>query len=145
MFLNKQYNSFTLTTNPSYFTWQVANFQHILDCFLEKNIIFFVDFYFTWRSHKVSTHFRSFSEQNTIDFGGQLIYFILPDEVTKFPDVFLAEASGVRALSGGRHEIGDIAVAGWSGAQKRTEKTKFNITFNRTTQQRSEKKQNNNN
>jgi hypothetical protein len=37
---------------------------------------------------------------------------ILPDEVTKFPDVFLAEASGVRALSGGRHEIGDVAVAG---------------------------------
>jgi hypothetical protein len=71
---------------------------------------------------------------------------ILPDEVTKFPDVFLAEASGVRALSGGRHEIGDIAVAGGSGAQKRTEKkpNKFNFTFNRNNHQRTEKKQNNN-
>ncbi len=66
---------------------------------------------------------------------------ILPDEVTKFPDVFLAEASGVRALSGGRHEIGDVAVAGGSGAQKRTE-TKCNITFNRNNHQRSVKKPN---
>ena len=56
--------------------------------------------------------------------------FFLPDEVTKFPDIFLAEASGVRALSGGRHEIGDVAVAGGSGAQKRTEKNnQYYITF----------------
>ena len=36
----------------------------------------------------------------------------LPDVIAQFPDVFLAEAGGVGALGGGRHEVGDVTVAG---------------------------------
>ena len=50
---------------------------------------------------------------------------ILPDEVAELPDVFFAEASGVGALGGGRHEIGDVTVASRTGAQQRTEMNFF--------------------